>query len=255
MSWMSDMAENTPGVLSITICMTAYNEEAIIANTLSDCLTTLQQIPGRHKVLVVNDGSTDKTGEILRSFEARYCNVRVLVHPENRGFVAGLRWLITEADGDLIFHFAADGEWKAAELHTMLSKVSDGYDIVIGVRREKHYSFYRALISALYNVLVRLLFGKNFRDIGSIRLVRASLWKRIPAASNSAFFVAEKLLLAHRNGARIGFVPVDHNWRWSGRSKFNSPLKALQAFMDLFAFWMSPRSRQRIELLEQVASK
>jgi glycosyltransferase involved in cell wall biosynthesis len=255
MSGTSDVTDIKPGVLSITVCMTAYNEEAIIANTLNDCLSTLHQIPGHHKVLVVNDGSTDRTGEILRSFEARYSNVRVLVHPENRGFVAGLRSLIAEADGDLIFHFAADGEWKAAELHTMLSKLSDGYDIVIGVRREKHYSFYRALISTLYNLLVWLLFGTNFRDIGSIRLVRASLWKRIPAASNSAFFVAEKLLLAHRNGARIGFVQVDHNWRSSGRSKFNNPLKALQAFVELFGFWMSPRSRRRIELLEHVASK
>jgi dolichol-phosphate mannosyltransferase len=242
------MTDETPTLPSITVCMTAYNEEAIIANTLHDCLSTLERIPGDHNILVVDDGSTDRTGEILRGFEARYSNVRVLVHPENRGFVAGLRWLIAEAEGDLIFHLAADGEWKAAELHGMLAKLSEGYDIVIGVRREKHYSFYRGVISRLYNLLVLVLFGKQFRDIGSIRLARASLWKRIPATSNSAFFIAEKLLLAHRNGARIGFVPVDHQWRSSGHSKFNNPLNAARALGELVTFWMSPRSRQRIEL-------
>jgi glycosyltransferase involved in cell wall biosynthesis len=240
---------------SITICMTAYNEEAVVAGTVGDCIAVLDQIPGRHNILIVNDGSTDRTGEILHKLEATHPQVRVLVHPENRGFVQAQRWLIAEAEGELIFHLAADGEWKASELHKMLAKLEEGYDIVIGVRRQKHYTAYRKSVSWVYNLLVMLLFGKNFHDIGSIRLVRASLWKRIPAASGSAFFIAEKLLLALRNGAHIGFIPVDHQWRSGGRSKFNNPLKALQAFVELFSFWVSPRSRQRINLREHVLSK
>ena len=240
---------------SITICMTAYNEEAVVAGTVGDCIAVLDQIPGRHNILIVNDGSTDRTGEILHGLEAKHPQIRVLVHPENRGFVQAQRWLIAEAEGDLIFHLAADGEWKAAELYKLLAKLAEGYDIVIGVRRQKHYTVYRKIVSWVYNTLVLILFGKNFQDIGSIRLARASLWKRIPAASGSAFFIAEKLLLALRNGARVGFVPVDHQWRSSGHSKFNNPLKALQAFVELFSFWLSPRSRQRIDLRERILSK
>lgn len=235
---------------SITVCMTAYNEEAIIASTIEDCIAALGQIPGRHNILVVNDGSTDTTGELLQRLEAKHPQIRVLVHPENRGFVQAQRWLIAEAEGDLIFHFAADGEWKAAELPKMLEKLGEGYDIVIGVRLQKQYTAYRKIVSWFYNVMVLTLFGKNFQDIGSIRLARASLWKRIPAASGSAFFIAEKLLLAHRNGARIGFVPVDHRWRSSGHSKFNNPLKVLRALSELFGFWVSTRSRRKLDLQE-----
>ena len=228
----------------------AYNEDAVIANTIRDLITVFNQIPGDHTILAVNDGSTDRTGEILQNLAAQYAQLRVLIHPENRGIAQAQRWLIREARGDLIFHLAADGEWRASELHGLLAKLSQGYDIVIGVRRHKHYSAYRKVVSWLYNVLTLMLFGKNFRDIGSIKLVRAGLWKRLPAESNSAFFLAERLLLAARNGARIGFVPVDHVWRATGRSKFNNPLRALEAFVELVQFWWSTRSRQRLAVWE-----
>jgi glycosyltransferase involved in cell wall biosynthesis len=235
--------------------MTAYNEQAVIADTICDCLTVLDQIPGHHEILVVNDGSTDRTGEILSDLAMNYSQIRILVHPENRGIAQAQRWLIHEAKGSLIFHIAADGEWRASELHRMLHQLNEGYDIVIGVRRKRHYSVYRKIVSWMYNMLVLVLFRRNFHDIGSIRLVRAALWKRIPSESNSAFFIAEKLLLAHRNGCRIGFIGVDHVWRSSGRSKFNNPLRALDAFVELLAFRLSIRSRLKINLWGEGAAR
>jgi len=233
---------------SITVCMTAFNEEAVVSDTINDCRKALRQIPGRHEILIVNDGSTDRTGQILQELSAKHKEVRVLTHQENRGYTEAQRWLIEEARGDLIFHFAADGEWKAHELHTLLKKLHEGYDIVIGVRKKKHYSPYRLLVSWFYNMLVTILFRKNFHDIGSIRLARSQVWKRIPAKPKTACFFAEKLVLAHRNQARIGFVPVDHSWRSGGRSKHSNPLRALEALVDLWALRLSPRSRQRIDL-------
>jgi glycosyltransferase involved in cell wall biosynthesis len=233
---------------SITVCMPAYNEEAVIADTVYDCAKTLAELPGQHTILVVNDGSTDRTGEILADLARQLPQLRILVHPENRGIAHAQSWLIREAEGELIFHIAADGEWRASELHGLLGKLNEGYDIVIGVRRRKHYSWYRKMVSWVYNMLVVVLFGKNLRDIGSIKLARARLWKRIPAEANSAFFLAKKLLLAYRNGARIGFTSVEHVWRSTGRSKFNNPMRALEAFVELLSFWLSPQSRQKIDL-------
>jgi len=233
---------------SITVCMTAFNEEAVVSDTIHDCLVVLHEIPGHHEILIVNDGSTDHTGRILQELSIQHAEVRVLTHKENRGFTEAQRWLIQEAAGDLIFHFAADGEWKASELHRLLKKLHEGYDIVIGVRRKKHYSPYRLMVSWFYNIFVTVLFRKNFHDIGSIRLARSQLWKRIPAKAKTACFIAEKLVRAYRNQARIGFVPVDHTWRSGGRSKLSNPLRALEAFVDLCALWFSPRSRKRIDL-------
>ena len=130
----------------------------------------------------------------------------------------------------------------------MLDALNRGLDIVIGVRRKKHYSAYRLFVSRIYNTTVVLLFGRNLRDIGSIRAARAPIWKRLPARSNTASFMAEKLLLAARNGARIGFVPVEHIPRSRGDSKFDNPRRAIEAFRDLLAFRLSARSRATIDL-------
>jgi glycosyltransferase involved in cell wall biosynthesis len=240
--------DNVATPAAITVCMAAYNEEAVIAETIQDCLATLDEIPGRHSILVVNDGSTDRTGEILETLASRQSRIRVLTHQANQGIAAAARWLFREAQGNLIFYTAADGEWRARELNGLLEKLAEGYEIVVGVRRKRQYGAYRLAVSWLYNLLVRVLFGQNFHDIGSITLAHSQIWKRVPAQSNSAFFFAEILLLAARNSARIGFCPVEHVRRSTGRSKFNNPLRALEAFGELFAFWLSPRSRRKIDL-------
>lgn len=236
---------------SITVCMTAFNEEGQIGDTLSDVAKVLDALPGEHTLLVVDDGSHDRTGEIVRARAGADPRIRLLVHPENRGVAHALRWLIAEAPGDVLFHLASDGEWSASELFGMLDKLNEGYDIVIGVRTSKHYTLYRKIVSRCYNLLIGGLFGTWLGDAGSIRIARAARWKPVPADSNSAFFVAEKLLTARRSGCRIGLAPVAHRWRKKGTSSFNNPLKALVAFRELIAYRLSPRSFRRVELPER----
>jgi hypothetical protein len=240
---------------SITVGMTAYNEAAVIADTIRESLEVLDEIPGHHSVFVVNDGSTDETGAILEQLAARDPRVQVVTHEVNRGFAAGVRRLLQEAPGDLVFYLAADGEWRARELHGLLQKLAEGHDLVIGVRRKKHYGAYRRATSWVFNQLVRVLFGINLQDVGSITLAHARVWKRVAPQSDTAFACAEVLLLAWLSGARIGFTPVDHVWRATGKSKFNNPLRALEAFVDLFAFWLSPRSSQTTELSQNASGR
>lgn len=233
---------------SITICITAFNEEEVIEDTIGDCLSILGTISGTHEILVVNDGSIDRTGEILAEISNKHQIIRVLTHPRNLGIARAHSWLIREAKGDLIFHFPADGEFKARELYKLLSKLQDGYDVVIGVRDKKEYNLYRLTISWIFNKLVLIFFKKNFVDIGGIRLARSVIWKNIPAKSTSAFFLAEKLILAYINGARIGFTYVDHVWRAKGKSKFNNPIKALKAFTDMLQFWLNRNDYKNLKI-------
>ncbi len=232
--------------IRVSVCIPAYNEEAVIADTIADVVGVLAALPGQHELLVVDDGSIDRTWEMLTELAARYPVLRLLRHDRNRGLAAAQKTLVDAARGDYIMHIGADGEWRAAELIPMLAKLEEGHDIVIGVRRDKRYTLSRKVISAGYNLLVALLWGKHFGDLGSIKLVRSSLWKRIPFTSSTAAVNAQRVLIAYRNGARIGTVLVDHRGRKGGRSKFAHPRHAAAAAAELIRFRLSTASRYRI---------
>lgn len=222
-----------PGEPFISICVAAYNEQQALAETVGECARVLHAVPGSHEILVVDDGSVDRTREVLEAVSATVGELRYLVHQRNLGYAAAQRTLIREARGELIFHVPADGEMKASELPKFLAKLAEGYDIVVGVRENKEYTRYRRLVSCVYNRLIVLLFGVNLRDVGGMRLATSAIWKQLAVRSGSATCMAERLVLAQRGGARIGFVSITHHWRRTGRSKFNHPWAAFRSLIDL----------------------
>ncbi|HUH00383.1 MAG TPA: glycosyltransferase family 2 protein [Kofleriaceae bacterium] len=230
----------------ISVCVPAYNEEAVIAETVAEALETFDQLPGQHELLVVDDGSADRTWEIIEALAEQDGRLRVFRHSDNRGLAAAQRTLIGNAQGEYIFHIGADREWRMREMIPMLAALERGYDICIGVRRDKKYSLGRRIASAGFNWSVALLWGEHFGDLGSIKLARASLWKRIPIRSGSAFVNAERVLIARRNGARIVKVPVEHTYRSTGTSKFASPVQSLRALRDLVRLRFAPASLYEI---------
>lgn len=230
----------------LSVCIPAFNEAGIIAETVSEAVSVLAYIPGRHEVIVVDDGSSDCTWEILTDLAQRYNILRAIRHPENRGLPAAQKTLVEAAQGQYIFHIGADRQWRMTEIPRMLEKIEAGYDVVIGVRRNKKYTPWRKLVSGSFNWLVFLMWGKHFGDLGSVKLVRGKLWKTIPFASQSAFVHAQRMLIAYHNGARFATVAVDHLDRTTGKSSFAGPSKALAAFVELVKFRFSPLSRLQL---------
>lgn len=232
--------------IRVSVCIPAFNEEAVIADTVAEAEEALAGVPGRHEILVCDDGSSDRTWAVLEEAAKGAPALRLLRHPENRGNPAAQRTLVEAARGEVIFHIGADREWRMAEIPRMLAKLEEGYDIVIGVRRQKQYTLGRKVVSEGYNALVWLLWGQHFGDLGSIKMARASLWKALPFSSESAFIHAERILIAHRNGARIATIDVEHRRRETGESKYADPRQAVRAFVELVKFRLSPRSRTRL---------
>jgi hypothetical protein len=172
--------------------------------------------------------------------------LRPIQHPRNLGNPRAQRTLVEAARGEVIFHIGADREWRMSEIPRMLARIEAGADIVIGVRRRKQYTWSRKLVSASFNALVAVLWGKHFGDLGSLKMARAALWKQLPFMSNSAFLHAERLLIAYHNGARIDQIDVDHIARRTGESKFASPRQAARALAELVRFRLSARSRYQL---------
>lgn len=206
----------------------------------------LEGLEGEHEVLVVDDGSTDRTLELLRELETEIPSLRVLVHQQNRGLAAAIKTVVTASRGKYVAQIGADQEWRMDEFPKMLATLKAGADVCIGVRRSKQYSLWRKIVSTSYNLTVAALWGKHFGDLGSIKMARGDLWRSIPFESNTAAVNARRILIAYSNGAQVATVPVDHVARRVGVSRLSGPTQAVRAFVDLLQFRVSAKSRQHI---------
>ncbi|GEM_PF-925999 len=249
-SWQQRSSQPRPGrwwsLDGISVCIPAYNEAEHLPQVVEEAFDTLAQLPGEHEVLVADDGSTDATPAVLEYLGSRWPRLRVLHHPRNLGLAEAQRTLLRAAQGRYIFHIGADGQWRMAEMARMLPLLQQGYDLVIGVRRRKCYGPWRRLVSWSYNQLVAWLWGQHFRDLGSLKMARAALWKQLQVQAHSAFANAQRVLLAWANGARVAWLPVEHYPRRRGRSSFVHPRQAFRAAWELVRFRFSGYSKLQV---------
>ena len=181
----------------------------------------------------VDDGSKDRTPEILCDLQARISRLR-MIRQENRGIFGAFTRPYQEAHGSHIFVSGADGQWPAENLEALLPVLLSGADVVVGVRtnRREVYTAARCAISALFNRLPRMLFGVRMEDAGGTRLGIREVFD-YKLISTSPFFEAERLILAHRSGLRVEFVPIRFRARSGGKA-------AGVRFKNLYSSVMDP---------------
>ena len=159
---------STSGVetLDVTFSIGTYRDEATLEEIVRDAVLALEGRAVSFEVLIVDDGSDDRTGEIADRLAAEDTRVRVIHHPENQGFAATLRDLYHEAHGSIVATAPGDGQFPAADIVALLDRIEDA-DIVLGVRYRRQDPVLRKLLSAFYNSVARVLLGCEFRDLRS----------------------------------------------------------------------------------------
>jgi glycosyltransferase involved in cell wall biosynthesis len=209
-------AQAAPGV-ELSVVMPVYNEEQALPGVLEEALAALALARFTYEIVLVDDASTDRSPAILEEYQARYPQViRVLRHERNRGIAEACRTLYEAARGAYVFINGSDGQWRTAECLTMMARRRD-FDLIVGKRRLKQYTWRRRLISGAFNLLPRLLFGVATHDAGSIKLFRREVL-RLPLTSRGPFREAERIVRAHRRGYRVGVVEVEHLARNGGKA-------------------------------------
>lgn len=219
----------------ISICVPAYNEEVTIKQIVMDADATLDQIDSPSEILVIDDASKDRTWEILCAMRPTLPRLQLRRHEVNQGIASTFAELYQWAGKDLVFLNSADGQWKMSTLLELLPLAHD-HEIVIARRRTKHYSVGRHLVSWMFNVLPRLLFGTVTYDAGSVKLVRRAVYD-LPIISKGVFGEAERIIRAQRNGLRISATDVEHFPRTSGQALGAKPRLVLEAARDFLRCW------------------
>jgi glycosyltransferase involved in cell wall biosynthesis len=217
----------TPGT-TLSIVIPAYNESARIGNALTQVLECVRAHGWTAEVLVVNDGSKDDTGEIVRSFAARNPILRMIENPVNRGKGYSVRNGMLNATGDIMMFTDADLSSPMEETERLLAAIRDGADIAIGSRwldrgrQTKHQPWYRQLFGRCFNAVTRLVMGLPFADTqcGFKAFRRQAAYTVFQLQRIERWgFDPELLFIAIKRGYKVREVPV--TWGHDERSRLS----------------------------------
>ena len=213
-----------------------YDEEDNIGPMLEEALAALPRFTDNLEIIVVDDGSRDRTGAIADSLAAAHPNVSVIHHRPNRGYGGALRSGFLASTQPYIFFTDGDRQFHLADLERLIGAL-DGADAVIGYRIKRADPWRRLVISAVYNRIIRVLFGGGFRDVDcAFKLFRSEVFTRVPLdriRSNGAFFSPELLLTLRAAGVRMHQVGIPHYPRVAQEPKGAPPRVILRAMRDL----------------------
>jgi len=231
---------------SLSLAIPAYNEEASIEGTVWMYLGALRRAASDFEIILLDDGSTDRTRAIIDRLAAEHPGIiRTVCHERNQGIARAYRDVQLAAQKEFVLLLWADGQYTPSVIPACLA-LAESCDLVLCKRREKHYGFYRATISWLYRSLCHLCFGFDLQDPGGVKMVRRSLLDAIPIRSRSVFQEPERVIRATWGGCRIGVVEVECNRRLAGKASGGSVQLVLSAFRDLCLLWWQDCFMRRV---------
>ena len=220
--------------LSLTIFYPCYNEEANVETTTLAALKAGRRISEDLEVIIVNDGSKDRTGEIADRLAVDHPEVRAVHNDPNLGYGGALQRGFREATKQWVFYTDGDGQFDFAEIDTLLPLLKE-CDIVSAYRTNRQDSFIRKFNAWAWTMLVNILLGLRLRDIDcAFKIYPRRLFDEIEMKSMGALIDAEILARARRVGYRIAQCGVHHYPRTAGEQSGANLAVILRAFKELF---------------------
>ena len=226
---------------SLSIVLPAYNEAENVEQAVSHVSEGAQTLDRDCEIILVNDGSTDRTGEIGRQLEKEVPNFRLVEHYPNRGYGGALKAGFEAAEKELIAFYPGDAQFDFGEITRLLERLEEkDADIVCGYRVDRQDTAIRRLNAWGWNSVVRLLFGYLCRDIDcGFKLFRREVLDHVNIVSDGAMIDTELLAGAKARGFRIVEAPLTHLPREAGEATGANVVVIVKAFQDLIRFRLS----------------
>lgn len=194
--------------MHISVVLPCYNEAANIERTTLSVLQWFDRLGYDGEAIIVDDGSTDNSPNILQSLAARDGRVRIVTHQKNKGYGEAVKSGCDAASKEWIAFMDSDGQFSIDDLSILLSH-TDQYAFVTGRRRKRADPFFRVVFGKLLGLLIFCNFGLWLRDVNcGLKMFRKDVWPRIrPAAGREKFFNAEMFLRLEKE--KIPWLQVD----------------------------------------------
>ena len=234
---MTDPRASRPPGLSIFF--PAYNDGGTIASLVILAVQIAGRLTSDFEVIVVNDGSSDATRDILDDLVRTYPNVRAIHHPQNRGYGAALRTGFAAATKDLIAYTDGDAQYDPAELPALWNRLTPEADMVTGYKISRSDPWHRVVIGRVYHHTVKFLFRLRVRDVDcDFRLMRREIFDRVKLEKDTGVICLEMMRKIQDAGFRVVEVPVHHYHRLHGRSQFFNFKRVFWTGIDVLRLWV-----------------
>jgi len=208
-----------------------FNEEDNISKLHEEILNVCVENDYQFEIIIIDDGSTDKTGEIVRKLSpVKYIQLR-----RNFGQTAALDAGIKSSSHQYIVTMDGDLQNDPKDIPGLLNHLEDhGYDAVSGWRKSRHDSFWKKIISRVANFLRTIILKDNIHDSGcTLKIYRKKCFDNISLYGEMHRFIPALLQI---KGFRLGEIEVNHRPRSSGQTKYNWR-RTFKGFVDMMAMW------------------
>jgi glycosyltransferase involved in cell wall biosynthesis len=233
--------------MDLSVVLPAHNEEATVADVVQEVHRTLAAWDTQSEIILVDDGSTDRTAEIAHALATHNPLLRVVRHAPSRGYGGALKAGFAAARGEWIVFYPTDKQFIFSEIDMLLARVGEA-DIVTGYRVARRDNALRKLNALGWNLLVRALFGYLCRDVDcGFKLFWRGTLDQVQLVSDGAMIDTELLAGAVARGYKIAEVPVTHRPRQTGKATGARVAVIVNAFRDLVRFRVRLSAELRAE--------
>jgi len=230
----------------LSVFFPAYNDCGTIASLVITAVQSASKLTPNYEVIVVDDGSSDSTAQILSELARVYPRLKIVTHPMNRGYGGALRTGFASATKDVIFYTDGDAQYDPAELSALWARMTPDADLVNGYKISRSDPLHRIIIGRLYHHIVSVMFGLTVRDVDcDFRLMRRRIFERINLEKTSGVICLEMMKKIEDAGFRIVEVPVHHYHRAFGKSQFFNFRRIAKTGVDVLRLWFALVIRRR----------
>jgi glycosyltransferase involved in cell wall biosynthesis len=225
---------------SISFFCPAYNDQDNIEKVVAAASKFLPEASREYEIIIVEDGSPDRTAQVVDELAKKYRNVRVIHHAKNRGYGGALKSGFSQCRNEIVIYTDGDAQFDVAELSRLLPLLGEA-DIVTGFRTNRVISLWRLIQSSVFNGIICALFDLEVKDVNcALKVFKKKVIDTITIESDSSFITAEIFIKARANGFTVKQAGVTHYPRLHGKASGATPRVVLGTIRDILHYYFNP---------------